>query len=29
MPILIEFGIDAGEPAIMPIHKLIQYDATQ
>jgi hypothetical protein len=29
MPILIEFGIDAGEPAIMPIHKLVQSDADQ
>jgi hypothetical protein len=28
MPILAEFGIDAGEPGIMPIHKLIQFEAT-
>jgi hypothetical protein len=29
MPILADLGIDAGEPAIMPIHKLLQYDADQ
>jgi hypothetical protein len=24
MPILAEVGVDAGEPAIMPIHKVVQ-----
>ena len=26
MPILAEVGVDPGEPAIMPLHKLIQSD---
>jgi hypothetical protein len=25
MPILQEIGVDPGEPAVMPVHKLIQY----
>ncbi len=27
MPILAEVGVDPGEPAVMPIHKLIQTSA--
>jgi hypothetical protein len=26
MPILAEMGVDPGEPAIMPVHKIIQFD---
>ena len=29
MPILAEVGVDAGDPAIMPIHRLTQSDASQ
>jgi hypothetical protein len=29
MPILGELGIDAGEPAVMPIHRLAQVDASE
>jgi len=28
MPILAELGIDPGQPAVMPLHKLIQTSAT-
>ena len=27
MPILAEVGVDAGEPAVMPLHKLIQTES--
>ena len=29
MPILADIGIDPGDPAIMPIHRLTQSDASQ
>ncbi|MGH9242949.1 MAG: hypothetical protein ACRD29_01255 [Acidimicrobiales bacterium] len=28
MPILGEVGVDPGEPAVMPIHRLTQFDAS-
>lgn len=27
MPVLAEVGVDAGEPAVMPIHKIVQPSA--
>lgn len=29
MPILADIGLDPGEPAVMPIHRLTQTDASQ
>ncbi|HWC33473.1 MAG TPA: hypothetical protein VG650_01480 [Mycobacteriales bacterium] len=29
MPILAEVGVDAGEPAVMPVHKLLQLAADE
>jgi hypothetical protein len=29
MPILAKVGVDPGEPAVMPLHKLIQTDSRQ
>jgi hypothetical protein len=28
MPILGEVGVDPGEPAVMPVHRLTQFDAS-
>lgn len=29
MPILAEVGVDPGEPAVMPVHKLLQFKADE
>lgn len=29
MPVLAELGVDPGEPAVMPIHKLVQTSADE